>query len=111
MNAGFWLAVGVIGLLTYGIRLSFILVAGRGEMPLALQRALRFVPVTVLTAIFVPAMLLPDGTTLDLFPTNARLVAGIVAILVAWRTKQVILCIIAGMGTLWLVQFVVHFGA
>lgn len=104
MTTSLWLAIIIIGVLTFSIRLSFIVLANKIEMPLPLQRALRFVPVTVLTAIIVPAMVEPSGTV-DLWPTNARLVAGIVAILVAWRTKQVVWCIIAGMGTLWLLQF------
>jgi branched-subunit amino acid transport protein len=36
---------------------------------------------------------------------NARLVAGVLAILVAWRTRNIFLTILVGMGVLWLLQF------
>jgi branched-subunit amino acid transport protein len=57
----------------------------------------------VLSAIILPALLLPHGT-LALSYSNARLIAGIVAVIVAWRTKNVFVTLIVGMGTLYLVQ-------
>ena len=98
-----WLAIFIAGLLTYATRLSFILLFGRVEIPLWLRRALRYVPPAVLTAIVFPELLLQDGA-LFLAPGNDRLVAGIVAILVAWRTKNVLLTILAGMLVLWVLQ-------
>ena len=44
------------GLLTYGIRLSFIALMGRITVPDWFQRALRFVPAAVLSAIIVPGL-------------------------------------------------------
>jgi branched-subunit amino acid transport protein len=98
-----WLTIILAGLLTYGIRLSFILLYDKFEMPDQMQRALRFVPPSVLTAMFLPELLLPEGT-LNLSLGNARLLAGILAIVVAWRTKSVILTIVVGMLALWLIQ-------
>ncbi|UCG25379.1 MAG: AzlD domain-containing protein, partial [Chloroflexota bacterium] len=89
------------GLGTYGTRLSFILLFGRRETPGGLRRALRFVPPAVLTAIIFPELLLPEGT-LDLSLGNERLLAGLFAALIAWRTKNVLLTIIAGMALLLL---------
>jgi branched-subunit amino acid transport protein len=40
----------------------------------------------------------------DLSISNPRLVAGIVAIIVAWVTKNVVVTILAGMGVLLLFQ-------
>jgi branched-subunit amino acid transport protein len=102
-----WLTIILAGLLTYAIRLSFILLYGRIKMPDLMQRALRFVPASVLTAIFLPELLLPDGT-LNLSLGNARLLAGMLAIVVAWRTKSVILTIVIGMLTLWLLQALIR---
>lgn len=102
-----WLTIILAGLLTYAIRLSFILLYGRIKMPDLMQRALRFVPASVLTAIFLPELLLPDGT-LNLSLGNARLLAGMLAIVVAWRTKNVMLTIAIGMLTLWLLQALIR---
>ena len=99
-----WLIFLAAGLLTYAMRLSFILSWGKIEVPVWLQRALRFVPPAVLTAIFFPELFMPGGE-IDLSPGNARLIAGALAALVAWRTRNIVLTILVGMGVLLLIQY------
>jgi branched-subunit amino acid transport protein len=96
-----WLAVAAIGLITFAYRVSFILFAHRLRLPPDLQRPLRFVPIAALTAIIVPELLLASGQ-LDLTLDNARLLAGLLAAVVAWRTRNVLLTIACGMIALWL---------
>ncbi len=103
-GAQLWGVIILSGIITYSIRLSFILVFGQREIPLWLKRALRFVPPSVLTAIVFPELLI-NGGKFSLAYDNTRLIAGIVAILVAWRTKNAVLTIIVGMGVLWLMQW------
>ena len=98
-----WLTLICIGLLTFAIRLSFITLFGRWEIPPFLQSTLRFVPVAVLSAIIFPALFL-YGNKFDLSVSNTRLLAGILAAIVAWRTKNVLLTIVVGMVGLWLLQ-------
>jgi len=98
-----WLTLICIGLLTFAIRLSFISLFGRREIPTFLLSVLRFVPVTVLSAIIFPALFL-YGNRLDLSLSNTRLLAGILAAIVAWRSKNVLLTIVVGMVGLWLLQ-------
>ena len=98
-----WLIFLMAGLLTYAMRLSFILLWGKIDVPTWLQRALRFVPPAVLSAIIFPELLLPQGS-LDLSPGNPRLVAGVLAILAAWRTKNVLITIAVGMAVLLILQ-------
>jgi len=98
-----WLIIIGMGMITYAIRLSLIVLLGRVGVPVIVQRALRFVPPAVLSAIIFPELLRPGGT-LDISPGNARLIAGVVAALVAWRTKNVILTIAVGMAALWILQ-------
>lgn len=92
------------GLLTYLTRLSFILVFERWRPPELLQRALRFVPPAVLAAIIFPEMLLHSGS-LDLSLSNPRLLAGIAAGLVAWKTRNVVATIASGMAVLLLLMW------
>lgn len=94
-----WLVLMAVGLLTYGMRLSLILLIGRFTMPVIVQRALRYVPPAVLTAIIFPELFLPAGQ-LELSLHNERLIAGAVAAIVAWRTRNVLLTIGAGMVVL-----------
>ena len=102
-----WLTIIPAGLLTYVTRLSFIAGHGRIKMPLWFMRALNFVPVAVLSAIIVPALLTQDNA-LHLSLDNGRLLAGAVAVWVAWRTKNVWLTIAVGMVVLFLWQMIGH---
>jgi len=98
-----WLAMVLGGLLTFGMRFSFIYLFGRLEVPETIQRALRFVPPAVLSAIVFPELLIHSGN-LDLSFGNTRLLAGVVAIVVAFFTKNTLLTILAGMIMLLLLQ-------
>ena len=102
-----WLTILAAGLITYATRLSFILLFERMEIPAWLRHSLRFVPAAVLSAIFAPELVLQDGT-LAITPTNPRLLAGIIAILVAWRTKNILLTLISGMAALWILQAILQ---
>jgi branched chain amino acid efflux pump len=101
-----WLpALAVAGLVTYGTRLSFIALLGRVETPPLLGRALRYVAPAVLFAIVFQELLLRGGK-LELGFRNARLLAGLLAAGVAWRTRSVLFTIAAGMCALWILQAV-----
>jgi branched-subunit amino acid transport protein len=98
-----WVVFLLVGLLTYAIRLSFVLVQGRVNMPSWFPSALRFVPIAVLSALIAPELFNPGGTW-DMSLGNARLLAGLLAIGVAWRTKRVGLTVGAGMAALLVLQ-------
>jgi branched-subunit amino acid transport protein len=103
-----WVTIIIVGVLTLGIRLSFIVFMGKTRISPMVQQALRFVPVAVLSALIAPALFLSRGS-LDLSFANIRLIAGILAILVAWRTKNTLLTIVVGMACLLILQaFVPH---
>ncbi|WP_418280206.1 AzlD domain-containing protein [Halorubrum sp. DTA98] len=105
--ARLWLAILAIGLATYGFRLSFIHLFGRiDEVPDRVGRVLRFVPPAVLAALVVPDLLTIRPTVAATL-VDDRLIAGIVAGVVAWRTENVFATIGAGMAALWLFRFVV----
>ena len=98
-----WLVMLIAGLLTFGMRLSFINLFGRFDIPDTMRRALRFVPPAVLSAIILPELLMPDGR-LDFGIGNHRWLAGLAAMLVAWRTRNTLLTILAGMIVLLVLQ-------
>lgn len=100
-----WLLILVIGVATYAIRLSFVTIFGKREIPAFVLRVLRFVPMAVLSAIIWPQLFLVNGT-LDLSPANPRWLAGLIAALIAWRTRNVLLTIGIGMAALWILQWV-----
>jgi len=106
-SAQLWGTMIIAGLLTYGIRLSFILLFSRREIPSWLGQALRFVPPAVLTAIIFPELLI-NNNHIDITYSNGRFIAGLVAIVVAWRTKNAVLTIVVGMAVLWLIQWLLR---
>jgi branched-subunit amino acid transport protein len=99
-----WAVIVVIGVVTYGIRLSFIGLFGYFEdIPPRLERALRYVPAAVLAALVLPSFLTLDTGALAM----DKLVAGALAVTVAWRTENVFATMAAGMGGLWAMRFLV----
>jgi branched-subunit amino acid transport protein len=96
-----FILVAGMALVTFGIRYPLLATLGKVPLPPPLLRALKFVPAAVLTAIVVPGLLMPSGDQIDISFGNAQLVAGIVSILVAWRSRNLLLTIVVGMLTLW----------
>jgi len=99
-----WLTMLLAGLLTFLIRYSFIGAAGRMNPPEWFRRMLRFVPIAALTALIWPDLLLPSGE-LDISLSNPRLLAGLIAAMVAWRSQNIFLTIGLGMLALWGLQW------
>jgi branched-subunit amino acid transport protein len=99
-----WLLMLLGGLITFGMRFSLIYLFGRFEVPETIRKALHYVPPAVLSAIIFPELFLRDGA-LNLSLENTRLLAGLIAILVAWFSKTTLITILAGMLALFLLQF------
>ena len=98
-----WLTIFGAGAVTFALRLSFIALLGRKRIPPTLGRALRFVPAAVLTAVVVPLLFYENGA-LEVSLGNERLLAGLVAALIAWRTRSVLFTLGGGMATLLTLQ-------
>ena len=102
-----WAAIVVIGVATYGFRLSFIHLFGRiDEVPPSVKRTLRYVPPAVLAALVFPDFVTLESSVVATL-ADERLIAGAAAGAVAWRTENVFATITVGMIALWLFRFVV----
>jgi branched-subunit amino acid transport protein len=93
-------------LVTFGVRYPVLAVVSRLRLPELVTQALKYVPPAVLMAIIAPAVLLPDGGRITLGLSNTPLYASLVAVLVAWRTKNLLATILVGMGVLWSLRWV-----
>ena len=78
-----WLVMLVGGAITFGMRFSLIFLFGRFQVPETMRKALHYVPPAVLSAIILPELFYSLGS-LNLSFGNTRLLAGIIATLVAW---------------------------
>lgn len=97
-----WIAVLGSGVGTYAMRASFLAFARRmADVPPPVQRLLRQIPPAALAAIVVPAFFRPEGH-LDLW--SPELLAGAVASIVAWRTRNIALTLGVGLGIVMLVN-------
>ncbi len=93
-----WFAILLAGAGTFAMRASFLAAADRlGSVPPRVQRLLRQIPPAALASLVVPALVRPGGE-LDL--TQPRLAAGVLAGVVAWRTRNVALTLVVGLGAL-----------
>jgi branched-subunit amino acid transport protein len=97
-----WAMILALGLGTFAMRLSFLALLARTELPALLQRALYYMPPAVLAAIIAPLLFDGSGAGASLDP--ARCGAALIATAIAWRTRSTLLTISAGMAALWLLQ-------
>ncbi|MCP3973898.1 MAG: AzlD domain-containing protein [bacterium] len=99
-----WLIVLLVALGTYLTRLSFIGILGDREIPTSIERPLRLVAPAAIAAIAIPELIAPAGPV-DLSFDNLRLFAGLIAIVVAWKTRSIGWTIATGMTSLWLLDW------
>lgn len=98
-----WLLLLAMGLIAFALRYYPILLLERFKLPPLVQQALRYVPAATLAGLVLPA-LLTQGGHWAISPLNPRLIAGLVALGLAWRFKNVLLTLLGGMGVLWALQ-------
>ncbi len=100
-----WLIMIAGGLITFGMRFSLIYLFGKLEIPETMRRALHYVPPAVLSAIILPELFYFNDS-LYLAWANTRLLAGIIAIAVAWFSKNTLLTILVGMIALLILNLI-----
>lgn len=101
-----WLLVIGLSIGTYLLRASFLLGAQLfGGLPPAAERVLRFVPTAVLVGLAVPSIVLLDGAVaIEL--SNPRVLAGAIAVVVAWRTEDMLATVGVGMIAFWILRWI-----
>jgi branched-subunit amino acid transport protein len=87
MNEHYWLALIFIALGSLLFRQTFLLFIKTAKLPSLLQEALDFIPPTVLAALVLPGFIFTEG------PVQARLLTGLLALLLAWIFNRGILTI------------------
>ena len=98
-EATLWLMMIACGVITFLIRYSFIGAQGNLRMPDWFQALLPLVPIAALTALVTPELFMVQGG-ISLGSGNARLWAGILAIVVAAVWRNTLLTIGVGFAAL-----------
>jgi len=102
-KASLWITILGMGGISFLLRASFILFSNRLSLSPVIKRSLRFVPAAVLAAIVAPALFYTDSGTFH--PYNLRMMAAIIAGVVALKSKNLLLTLVVGMLSLWLMQW------
>jgi len=103
----FLMIAGMV-LVTFGLRYLLLPLSGRIRMTAGMQRALHYVPPVVLTAIIVPAVLIPDGRHVNLSLSNAYLAGALITALIGKISKNLLLTIAGGMAAFAAWQFLTN---
>ena len=99
------LIIGMV-IATYSVRWILFGFAQRITFPEWFKVALGYVPVAVLTALFVPIVIKPYGDVW-LSIDNPYLISAIVAAMIAWKWKNLLLTISLGLGLFLLLKAIV----
>lgn len=104
-----WIVIVAVGCLNYLSRLSFIALFARRSMPPLLARALKYVPAAMLTALILPMVVTaPTAPSAPMVALpahiDARVLAFVIAGVVAFRTRSTLMTLGVGMMALWLIQ-------
>ncbi len=95
MTGAVVVALVLVGVGNVVLRGSALLFAERlRDVPPRTQAVLRMIPPATLAALVAPALLRPEGTFAPLGP---QALAGLVALVVAWRTRNLLATILVGL--------------
>ena len=98
----FWIAVPLLAAGTFVLRYLLLGLIADRPMTGTLRRALDYVPAAVLPAIAAPLLAYDAAGAVQTDPAKLTAVAAALAVGVA--TRNVLATIMAGMGSLWLLQ-------
>ncbi len=97
-----------MALINLALRWPIYLFAGRLRFSPAIERALGFVPVAVLSAIVFPAVLAPGrDSALALAWNTPYLIGALLAAFVSWRSRRLLPAIAIGMGGFFLARWLI----
>lgn len=95
----FWVVLACCALTMLACRvLPLFLLKGK-ELPEQVSRALGFIPPAAFAALVANDLLSPGMFDAGLWPAAAPLLAALVVVAVAWKTKSLLWCAVAGVAS------------
>ena len=99
-----WISIIIAGLLTYFTRMAMITLVSREMLSERVKEVLAYVPSAVFPAIIFPAIFINDyGTFVEIY--DSKIFAAIIAVIVGYFSKNIILTILSGLISYWLLVF------
>jgi len=102
------LMIGGMALVTFLIRYPVLALVGKIDLPKRIFDALRYVAPSVLAAIVIPMVLLPNNKPIQGPPDAIPLVGTLVAALVMWRSKNLLATVIVGFAAFLILRAALH---
>ena len=100
-----WTSIFIAGLITYFTRMSMVTLIDKDIFSENFRKILNYVPSVVFPSIIFPGIFLDDYGTLVAI-TDPKIYGAITAIFVGYYSRNVILTIILGLTSYWLLIFV-----
>ncbi|WP_322807878.1 AzlD domain-containing protein [Thermanaerothrix sp.] len=98
-----WMIMLALGVGTFLIRYSLIGLMGKIHIPPRIERAFRFIPASMLSALVVSQLASYARSSVSPL-TNPYYLAALVACGVAWKTRNTLLVVFMGMIVLWVLR-------
>lgn len=98
-----WMIMLALGAGTFLIRYSLIGLMGKIHIPPRIERAFRFIPASMLSALVVSQLASYARSSVSPL-TNPYYLAALVACGVAWKTRNTLLTVFMGMIVLWVLR-------
>ncbi len=98
-----WMIMLALGVGTFLIRYSLIGLMGKIHIPPRIERAFRFIPASMLSALVVSQLASYARSSVSPL-TNPYYLAALVACGVAWKTRNTLLTVFMGMIVLWVLR-------
>lgn len=105
-QSSLWLLLVAAGVGTLLLRVSFLTLLRADQLPDVVRRGLQLLPGAVLAGLAAPT-LVPALQEVSSFAAWGRPAAMLIAFVVAWRWRNVLLTIGTGMVSLWILRWIV----
>ena len=100
-----WTSIFIAGLITYFTRMGMITLIDKDIFTENFRKILNFVPSVVFPSIIFPGVLLDDYGTLVVI-TDPKIFGALIAIIVGYFSRNIILTITSGLASYWTLIFV-----
>ena len=100
-----WTSIFIAGLITYFTRMGMVTLIDKDIFNENFRKTLNYVPSVVFPSIIFPGVLLDDYGSFVII-TDPKIYGALTAITVGYFSRNVILTIISGLSSYWLLIFV-----
>ena len=101
-----WTSIFIAGIITYLTRMGMITLIDKDIFSENFRKILNYVPSVVFPSIIFPGILLDDYGILVAI-TDPKIYGALIAIIVGYFSRNVILTIVSGMTSYWFLIFIV----